>query len=514
MIRINIGSDRAAKRYYRSNENLFPSFPDASGVSMLAINEWLLAESVRHVEERVGRQPDASAVTIARESEGHLEQRILIRAGALSQAPAVRADIGKLLRALRWFTIGLAAFGLLLGALAARATVADRQVDILLATAALLIVPTLMFGLWLVVLAVGSRRTRSGSLAGAALIGSLRWIGPRLLSSVHAADVMTAFFGAASSVWGRWRLSALTHVFWLSYALGALFTLFVFFSVVQYELSWGTTLLDDQSVVHLVTLLAAWPELLGLMQPADPGWILAGREGVSEISARAEWARFLLAMLIAWAIIPRALALLVCLALAIWAGRRMRLDTAHPGYLRLAADLQPARRVNETPGRELPPPTQRSQRARHPGAAGILAVAVELERAEADLSILAPGLALIDLGRADTRTQRKAILETVAGRTRPATAVLAVCSLLRTPDAGSERFLARLADAARSPLWLVLDEASLLVARGGELMARRRDWQALAERAGGNTVLIDRAEPQSGQLAELHRHLRLAGSGS
>src|SRR5690554_4510935 len=131
-------------------------------MSRLSINDWLLAESFRQVEERIGRQPDAAALAIARDGSGTLEQRILTRAGALSQAPAVHSDIRALLRALRWFGVGLAVFGLLLGAVAARATVADRQVDILLAAAALLVVPTAMFSLWLVVLAAGSRQTRSG----------------------------------------------------------------------------------------------------------------------------------------------------------------------------------------------------------------------------------------------------------------------------------------------------------------------------------------------------------------
>lgn len=483
-------------------------------MSGLRINDWLLAESFRRAEERVGRQPDESALAVARDRGGDLPARIRARAAALEQAPAVRADIHRLRRALGWLGFVLAAVGVAVGAAAARATIADRQVDILLATAALLLVPSLMLVAWAITMLLGSRRGGSGSLAGGLALGLLRWVGPRLLSSPHSADVMTAFGGAVATRWGRWRLSAITHGFWLAYASGALATLFVFFSVVQYELTWGTTLLSDRTVVGLVEWLARWPELLGFMPEADPAWIAAGREGTGDASARSQWARFLLAMIAAWAIVPRAALTLLSIGVCALAGRRMDLDTTHPGYLRLAADLSPARRGQEDPGRPLPQAEQRPKRPRKPNADGILAVSVELEREDAAPDSLVPGIELIDLGRADDRAGRTAVIETAERLRRPAAAVLGVCSMLRTPDAGTERFLARLAEAADAPLWLVLDEGGRLAERGGDVSSRRRDWQALAERAGGRMAFVDRDAPEAGELARLHRALSQEGEGT
>lgn len=480
-------------------------------MSWLRINDWLLVESFRRLEERVGRQPDARAVAIAREHEGDLPERIRDRAAALEQAPAVRADIQRLRRALAWFGVVLAVLGLLVGAAAARATIADRQVDILLAAAALLLVPSLMLVVWVVAMLIGPRGGRSGSLAGGLALGLLRWTGPRLLSSPHAPDVMAALAGAAATAWGRWRLSAITHGFWLAYAVGALVTLFVFYSVVQYELTWGTTLLTDESVVRLVRWLAAWPELLGFMPPADPAWIAAGREGAGEAVARAEWARFLLAMIAAWAIVPRGLLVMLSAAASALAGRRMDLDTTRPGYLRLTADLVPARAVSQTEGRPLPESESRSIRRRKSNAEGILAVAVELERDDAAASALLPGLEVIDLGRADDRSGRLAALTTAERLRRPAAAVLGICSMLRTPDAGTERFLVRLAETADAPLWLVLDEGGRFEDRGCDVDSRRRDWRSLAERAGGRAVFIDRDAPEAAELARLHRELGEGG---
>lgn len=476
-------------------------------MSWLRINDWLLVESFRRLEERVGRQPDARAVAIAREGDADLAVRLRDRAAALEQAPAVRADIRRLRRGLTWLSTGLAVLGLLVGAAAARATIADRQVDILLAAAALLLVPSLMLVAWLIAMIVGQRRGRSASLAGGLSLGLLRWVGPRLLSSPHAPDVMAALAGAAATAWGRWRLSAITHGFWLAYAVGAFGTLLVFFSVVQYQLTWGTTLLTDESVVRLVQWLAAWPEFLGLMSEADPAWIAAGREGAGDATARAQWARFLLAMIVAWAVVPRGLLLLVSIGASALVARRMDLDTTRPGYLRLTADLMPARDRERTEGRPVPVSESRAMRRRKPNAEGILAVTVELERDDDGASALVPGIEVIDLGRADDRTGRLAALTTAERLRRPAAAVLGVCSMLRTPDAGTERFLVRLAETADSPLWLVLDEGGRLEERGGDIESRRRDWMALAERAGGRAVFIDRDAPEAGELARLHHGL-------
>lgn len=474
----------------------------------LTIDDWVLTESFRRLEERVGRRNDEVALAIARAGGGDLAARVHARAGALDQAPAVRADIRRLRDALVWLGAGLAGLGLLLGALAARAVVIGRQVEILLAAAALLLIPSLLLGLWMLFMLLSRRGGgRSGGVAGHLALRLLGRLGSRLLSSPLGADIMAAFASTAATAWGRWRLSAITHAFWLAYAVGALAMLTVLFSIVQYDLSWGSTLLSDRDVVGLVEALAWWPERLGLMPAADPAWIVAGREGAGDPAGRAQWARFLLAMIAAWAIVPRALLLLLSLAVSAVAGRRMTLDTARPGYLRLAADLAPAA-VRSAPDERPPPrPESRPRRSRKAGAAGILAVAVEIEREPPDLSRLLPGRELIDLGRTDDRAARAAALEAAGELRRPAEAVIGVCSMLRTPDVLTERFLARLAESADAPLWLVLDEGETLAGRGGDPAARRRDWQALAERAGAGIVFIDSDAPAAAELAYLRRSL-------
>lgn len=477
----------------------------------LTVDDWVLTESFRRLEERIGRQRDDVALAIAREAGGDLAARVQARAGALDQAPAARADIRRLRGALAGIGGGLAALGLILGALAARAVIVGRQIEILLAAAALLLVPSLLLAGWALFMLLG-RRGRGGGVAGGLALGLLGRLGTRLLSSPLGADVMAAFASTAATAWGRWRLSAITHVFWLAYAVGALAMLTVLFSIVQYDLSWGSTLLSNRAVVGLVEALAWWPERLGLMPEVDPAWITAGREGVGDPAARAQWARFLLAMIAAWAIVPRALLLLLSLVVSAVAGRSMSLDTARPGYLRLAADLAPAVVHSAPDERPLPRPELRPRGSRKAGATGVLTVAVELEREPPGLSRLLPGIELIDLGRTDDRAGRAAALEAAGELRRPAEAVIGVCSMLRTPDTFTERFLARLAESADAPLWLVLDEGDALAGRGGNPAARQRDWQALAERAGAGIVFIDGDAPAAAELALLRRSLDDGGA--
>jgi len=135
-------------------------------------------------------------------------------------------------------------------------------------------------------------------------------------------------------------------------------------------------------------------------------------------------------------------------------------------------------------------------------------VAVGLEDAADDVQRLLPGVGVVTRERADGGAGGQAALETARALGRPAEAVLGICSMLRTPDAGTERFLVQLSEAADAPLWLWLDQSGRLERRGGDVRARRHDWSALASRAGGRVVFFDREHPDAAELARLNRGLR------
>ncbi len=467
------------------------------------LDDWLLTEATRLDEERHGRRvDDAAALEVARATDGGFEERLKVRARALPSAEALRADITRIRRLLARLSAGLLVFALLAGVMAASASLADRQVNILLAMTVLLALPTLMLLAWLVLMSWPGRG-RSAGPTGSLLSALLAWLAPKLLRSDQAVELANAATGLLARPAGRWLLSAIAHLFWLVYALAAVLALVVYFSVVQYDLTWGTTLLADRSIVRAVEALAAAPAALGLIDPPALEWILAGRAGETTGEGRASWARFLIAMILVYGALPRALLAALSFGLARRGAGRLALDTGQPGYLRLAhhlADPEPEATVHGS----VPEPDRRRTRQRPARARGRpVLVGIELERAEDDWPPRLPGIEVLALGRVDRRADRQAPLDAIAALDQTPVAVIALCSLLRTPDAGLARWLDSLADAAGTALVIVLEDAESLAGREISMAERWADWQATAERVGGEAVRLDRSGPDAAAVAHL-----------
>jgi hypothetical protein len=469
----------------------------------VSIGDWLLAETVRLAEERDGRRPDDRVATTAGAStEAGLARRIALRARALPGADGVRADIVRLGRLTRLFAGGLLIAAAAAGVLAASASVDERQIDFLLAATALLLMPTLMLAGWLGVVITGTGRGASGSIAGALLAAVCRRIGPRILTSDQSADILESAGGFLRTTPGRWLLGCLAHAFWIAYLVAALVTLVLYFSVVQYDLVWGTTLLNDATMVTLFKSLADPLVALGVMQPVEPDWLLAAREGNGTGDGRGRWAWFLLAVIAVYGLIPRILALLASAAMTAIGWRRLTLDTTQPGYLRLAGSLAPSTTPETTD--HAPERTRRAPRRPPSNAQGRpLLVGIELEHEPWPPQI--PGIDMQTVGRADDRAAREQILAALQALDAPPPALLVLCSLLRTPDQGHERFIDRAADAAGTVPLLVLIDGAALARRDGHVDSRRADWEALAARVGGKAVEFDPDYPDAAAIARLQR---------
>ena len=469
----------------------------------LSIRDWLLAETVRLAEERYGRRRDDEVATTAGAStEASLARRIALRARALPGADAVRADLARLGRLARAFSGALLLVAAATGVLAASASVDARQIDFLLAAAALLLMPTLMLAGWLGVVLTGAGRGASGSIAGALLTTACQRLGPRILTSNQSAEILEAAGGFLRTAPGRWLLGCLAHAFWIAYLTAATVTLMLYFSVVQYDLVWGTTLLNDTTMVTLFKSLSDPLVALGVMQPVEPEWLLAAREGTATGDARGRWAWFLLAVIAVYGLVPRILALIASTAMTAIGWRRLTLDTTQPGYLRLASSLAP--RTTPETTEHTPARAQRAPRRPPTSPQGRpLLVAVELEHEPWPPRI--PGIDLQAIGRADDRAGREQILAALQALDAPPPALLVLCSLLRTPDQGHERFIDRAADAAGTVPVLVLSDGAALARREGNVDSRRADWQALAARVGGKGVEFDLEYPDAAAIARLQR---------
>jgi len=476
----------------------------------IEVNDWVLTEALRRREERQGRwRNDEAAMVLARESAGSFKDRLAARARAVPGLDGATVDLQILARNTKRFLLALTGLGLVTGWFAARASAADRQMDLLLATLTLIGLPTLLLLLWLLVLIWGARSRGSRSALSATADRLLSLLGPRLLKSALAPELAQSAAAFLATGAGRWCLSLGSHLFWLGYSAGALLGLAFHFSVAQYDLSWGTTILSEQNVATLIQALAWLPERIELGPAMTLELIERGRVGALAGADRALWAQFLMLLVAFYVAVPR----LILVLLSWWRFKRtsrgVPLNVGQPGYLRLKAELTPDTDLERALGERPDDEPDREPRPRPSRAGRPVMVGFELDGdADAQLAQILDD-EVIHLGCADQRKERQALLQALEAIRPPPSDLLVVCSLLRTPDSGSVRSIARLADAARGALVLLLVDGHQLRSRGGDLTARMEDWRRLAARVGGRSRQIDLSDDSETVQAQLIESLKL-----
>ncbi|WP_052368321.1 DUF2868 domain-containing protein [Algiphilus aromaticivorans] len=419
----------------------------------------LLMEMVRSREEAAGspaETPEADAA--ARAGGGDLQARIALRARRLPDSPALREGIRRGLGILA--LVGLAATLLLglAGALAAGAALGNAEPVSLPLALALVVGPNLLtLLLWLLLLPLARR-------SGLALL--LRGLGARIAgdnaTAPTAASLRLLLFGAS----GRWVTGSLAHAAWLGYALAATVVLLVLLSVRSYALSWETTLLSGEALRQWAQALSLAPALLGV-----PGADSLPLRAPMPTAAHEAWAAWLLVAVIAYGVVPRALALAACLALARHTLRRSSEDLAQPGYARLRARLMPvhgaARIVDAAPQADT------TAVAPEPAAAvpegPLHALALETDCTADDLPAEWIWLGGVDDGDSREQAQARLRADTVRG-------LAVVVRAAATPDRGNRHAIESLLQAADAP--------GLLLLAGPASAQRARDWQTLAAGLG------------------------------
>lgn len=147
---------------------------------------------------------------------------------------------------------------------------------------------------------------------------------------------------------GKWRISVLTHQFWLTYLTAGLIILILLMIARQYNFIWGTTLLSESSIPAFTQFMAKPMEYLGLMAP-DSNQIAASRIGlrVQDTETRSAWARFVLGAILLYGILPRVILLAISALMRKLAERNFKLDLYLPYYIELRQRLM----TSETAGR-------------------------------------------------------------------------------------------------------------------------------------------------------------------
>ncbi len=479
----------------------------------------IIAEAIRLEEDRAGKLLDEpQALQQALERGGDFEQRIITRALHTRKGSKLQQAFESLHQFRFWFVIVAVLLALFAGIGAANAVFRDEAtVNIVLALAALLGVQLLMLGIWFALLVFRPGSGGGGTL-GRLLLDGANAVGRRIYRHHDAALLLQATFGLLRRDGiGRWLASSLSHTLWATFCLGALLWSLLELSIRQYDFVWGTTVLSEQSFVTLISLLGFPARLLGMDTP-DAELILASRMGQWIYEGRGQWSALLLSAIFFYGVLPRLLLALLTGALAWRAIKALRLNTGLQGYARLSERLAP-RAQNIGVVDPVPPRVGREQDLSAPreavGTGAVMLIGVELERDDHHWPPQLAGVDWLILGRADERSQRRDVLAALRAQTSPPPGVvLVVCSLARTPDRGTQNFIHEVRAATPAPVWLILDEAPLLVARGGDPEARTQQWQEMAKVVAVDHMmtadLADAAHPGCEALRQALGHLKVS----
>jgi len=428
-------------------------------------DHWL-AEAVRLREARDGRLEDRALLPILQQQAADFETRALVRARALGERLGWCQALEEWQGGARLTALLLAALACSSGAMLALGTLGDgsRPVNLIWALLGLLGLHGVSLLLWL--LAALYPGGDSGAALGRLWLRLVRRL-PVARKSPELGQALLRLL--ARNGLGRWLFGMLSHGLWVLLLASALLTLLALFSLRRYGFVWETTILSPDALSVLLSALDTLPRLATYGAP-DGATLL----GAQDDAARAAWARWLLAALVLYGLLPRLLLWGWCRLAWQRAGRELRLDMKLPDNLLLRRHLMPehgaSRIADPAPAHidsaHLPQPAIDA-------AAGGALVGVELGPDLRWPPPLAAPLRLIE--RIDGRADRQRTLERLAAA--PPRRLLVAFDARLSPDRGSYALLAQLAaHAGSTTAWL---------AGAGERDAPRlRHWRAGLEEAG------------------------------
>ncbi len=338
----------------------------------------------------------------------------------------------------RWVLGGLGVLAALAGFSAGLSLVGteSRSVNVLWALLGLIGVHSVALLSWLLLGQV------SGGAAGRLWFALLQRWGPGERTLAGRPDPLGRALPAllASDGLGRWWFGMITHALWLFALAAALLALLAVLSLRSVNFTLETTILPATVFAGVVEGLGAAPAWLGFAVPTATmiEAALSPAAAVQDAAAGRAWASWLVGCVLLYAVLPRALAFLVCQTLL--RRRRARcLPALHlPGFT-LLPGLKPAGPGIVDPA---PAPEAIGQVAplHHVHSHGSLLAGLELG---ADMNWPPRGMGLLPAvameEHVDTREQRRALLSRLKSAP-PARLLLCVDGRL-SPDRGSLRAL-------------------------------------------------------------------------
>ena len=291
---------------------------------------------------------------------------------------------------------------------------------------------------------------------------------------------------------GRYQLSAITHLLWLSYFLGATLMLIIMLATHQVDFIWQTSILSLQSFQWLTELLAYIPELLGFPVP-NIEQIQQSHLGVVNVISDAQqsrfvWSSLLISSLLIYGLLPRFFLFLLMQLLLKRKRKQFSLNLSIPYYVQLRQQLKPnvtSLGVSDPDSfKAIPCEYLDSEIASSPLPASFYPVAVELS--ETQLIICNKHVKQYSPEHSGALQHicdfqgQQSLLKDFAGIKQQA--VVLYVTLSRLPDRGLLGFIKSLTGLGGKSFYLLLIDDGLSEASQSD--KRRSDWYTLAVQAG------------------------------
>ncbi len=123
--------------------------------------------------------------------------------------------------------------------------------------------------------------------------------------------------------------------------IAVLLTLLILLSTAHYQFIWATTLLAAERFVEFSRILGGLPAWLGFSGPTADIVRSSDRSSVLPAAAQAQWALWLIGLVLVYGLLPRLIALMLCAVRATCGLCRLRVDLQLPGLAALRSRLSP-----------------------------------------------------------------------------------------------------------------------------------------------------------------------------
>lgn len=267
-----------------------------------------LTELVRLLQERgYIFAADPLPVTEAlHDVAGGAEEKLNRRAEMIDSDGRLNDSLVSVAGTLNGLLLGLTVMWLVIGFVGTFTLMQQSGLNFFFVLASVLGLNTVMFLVWLVLTFMPHSKGSGGWLRNPGW-----WI--RGKDPVNQA-ILRLYHDEWNKPSTRWLIGKTSHRFWLATLSGMLAAIVLLLSVRQYTFNWESTLLSGDSFTRAVEWLGWLPGKLGFPVP-DADAVLRSRLNQDMASAR-QWGGLLIGSIVCYGYLPRALAWLLCHAVA------------------------------------------------------------------------------------------------------------------------------------------------------------------------------------------------------